>query len=228
MRVREGCAMHVRAMQMADTGAVRRLFRETIALGRPLPFPSVALDRYEALCLDWYLRPERLRDHAVLVDDTDQAQGYALVCGDQRAFDRWSRAAGLRWVAAAVWALALRRLGADEARFHRLRLHDGWTSWRRRVDPGLPAHAHLNLARGARGRMHVIALVDHIDTRCAALGLPGWYGEINAPIGRRAGALEAHGVRVVHRVQNRTLSWLANMPIERLTVARPLAQGRTR
>ena len=224
----EGCSMRVRAMRTADTGDVRRLFRDTIALGRPLPFVCTALDRYEALCLDWYLRPERLRDHAVLVDDADHVEGYALVCSDQAAFDRWARVAGLRWAATALWALTIRRLGADEARFHRLRLHDGWTSWRRGVDPGLPAHAHFNLARGARGRMHVMALVDHIDTRCAALGLPGWYGEINAPAGRRAVALEAHGARVVHREHNRTLSWLAGAPIERLTVARSLALATTR
>lgn len=112
-------------MRMADTGDVRRLFRDTIALGRPLPFVCTALERYEALCLDWYLRPE-------------------------------------------------------------------------------------------------------IDARCAALGLPGWYGEINAPTGRRALALEVHGARVVHRAHNHTLSWLAQMPIERLTVARPLALAQTR
>lgn len=219
--------MRVRAMRMADTGDVRRLFRDTIVLGRPLPFVCTALDRYEALCLDWYLSPERLREHAVLVDDADRVQGYALVCGDQAAFNRWQRMAGLRWAAAALWALAMRRLGADEARFHRLRLRDGWTSWRQRVDPGLPAHAHFNIARSARGRMHVVALVDHIDARCAALELPGWYGEINAPAGRRAMALEARGARVVHRVHNRTLSWLAGTPIERLTVARPLARAKT-
>lgn len=220
--------MRVRAMRSDDTDAVRRLFRDTIALGRPLPFRSVALDRYEALCLDWYLAPARLVDHAVLVDDDGRIQGYTLVCCDQPAFVRWSRNAGLRWAAATAAALTTRRFGPDEARFHRLRLADGWNAVRARTDPGLPVHAHINLARGARGRMHMVALVDHIDARCAVRHLSGWFGEINAPAGRRGSALEAHGATVVHRMPNRTLSWLRGVPIERLTVARPLAQARIR
>src|SRR5918995_2368658 len=72
--------MRVRGMRMADAAAVRCLFRDTIALGRPLPFLCVALHRYEALCLAWYLQPERLPDQAVLADDAGRVHGYALVC----------------------------------------------------------------------------------------------------------------------------------------------------
>jgi hypothetical protein len=215
-------------MRMADAAAVRCLFRDTIALGRPLPFFCVALHRYEALCLAWYLQPERLPDQAVLADDAGRVHGYALVCTDQAAYVRWMRSAVLRWAAATTWALATRRLGSGEAQFHRLRLYDGWAAWRDAPRAVLPAHAHLNLARGARGRLHVVALVHHIDARSVAHGLPGWYGEINAPVGRRASALEAYGARVVHRMPNRTLSWLRETPIERLTVARTLALARTR
>jgi hypothetical protein len=42
-------------MDPRDVPAVRGLFRGTIVLGAPLPFPTVGLERYEALCLDWYV-----------------------------------------------------------------------------------------------------------------------------------------------------------------------------
>jgi hypothetical protein len=64
------------------------------------------------------------------------------------------------------------------------------------------------------------ALLDFVDERCRQAGLPGWYGEINAPVGRRASALERVVGPVVHRAPNHTLSWLMDRPVERLTVAR--------
>lgn len=93
--------------------------------------------------------------------------------------------------------------------------------------PPLPAHAHVNLA-AARGRMRALALVEHIDRRCADAGFDGSYGEINAPAGRRAAAIEAHGGVVVSRAPNRTQSWLHRAPVERLTVARRLAHATAR
>lgn len=109
---------------------MRALFRDTVALGRPLPFGSTGVRRYEALCLDWYLHADRLGDHAVLVGDDRRVHGYALVCVDESAFRAWATVAGARWAATTVGALATRRFGADEARFHRLRLIDGWAAWR--------------------------------------------------------------------------------------------------
>jgi hypothetical protein len=215
-------------MGPTDVPAVRQLFRDTVALGRPLPFDLRAWGRYEELCLGWYLQRHRLDDHAVLSDEAGRVRGYALVCCDHAGFVRWSRGAGLRWAASTAAALLTRRFGRDEARFHRLRLLDGWRGLRAGVDPAMPAHAHVNLARDARGRMHVGALVEHIDGRCASRRLPGWFGEINAPAGRRRAALEAYGATVVHRMPNRTLSWLRGTPVERLTVVRPLARARPR
>ena len=123
-------------------------------------------------------------------------------------------------------ALATRRYGPDEARFHRLRLSDGVSSWWARDRPRLAAHAHLNLARQVRGRRHVLALVDHVDARCAAFGIDRWHGEINAPVGRRAAALAAHGGIVTAHGRNHTLSWLRATPIERLTVVRRVPSAR--
>lgn len=224
----QDASVHVRRLRADDVPAVRRLFRDTIAFGRPVPFAFTALDRYEALALAWYLHPDRHPEHAVLVDRDDRVLGYALVCVDQSAYERWARTAALRWTAATALALVSRRYGASEARFHRLRLADGFSAWRDGPPAPLPAHAHCNLDRRARGRLHVKTLVDHIDLRCARNGLPGWFGEINALHGRRAAAFESHGARVVHRMANRTLSWLRAAPIERLTIARPLADARVR
>lgn len=218
----------VRGLRPADTPVVRRLFRATIAFGRPLPFDCTDLARYEALSLGWYLRAGQRGDHAVLVDDDDEVAGYTLVCADQAAYDRWARRAATRWAAGTVARLALRTWSAPEARFHRLRLYDGWQAWRHGIPAPLPAHAHFNLDRRARGRLHVKMFVDHIDARCADRGLPGWFGEINAPRGRRAAAFESHGARVVHRAPNHTLSWLHGAPLDRLTVARPLADAHAR
>lgn len=217
--------LRLRPMRTDDVDDVRRLFRTTIALGRPVPFPFTDVGRYEALALAWYLRPGRHGDHAVLTDAADRVVGYALVCVAQGAYERWARRAAGRWAAVTVGRLARRRYGAAEARFHRLRLYDGWVSWRRGPTAPLPAHAHVNLDPRARGRLHVTRLVDHIDARCAAAGLPGWFGEINARAGRRAAALESHGAHVVHRQPNHTLSWLAGASIERLTVTRRLADA---
>lgn len=218
----------IRPLRSADDAAVRGLFRDTLAFGRPVTFAFSAYRRYEALCLDWYLQPARLREHAVLVDASGRVVGYALVCVEPGAYARWTRLAALRWTATTVAALAARRFAAAEATFHRLRLADGWTTWRHAPDPPQPAHAHINLARSVRGRLHIAKLIAHVDRRCAVAGQPGWYGEINAPPGRRAAALTAHGATVAHRQRNRTLSWLCAREIERMTVNRALAAARTR
>lgn len=60
--------------------------------------------------------------------------------------DGTPRRAGLGWAVQTFAALAVRRHGPDEARFHRLRLADGWRAWRAGDHPPAPAHAHLNLA----------------------------------------------------------------------------------
>jgi len=70
----------------------------------------------------------------------------------------------------------------------------------------------------APGRM----LAEHVDAVLRAKGIDAWYGEVNAPRGRRAAALERWGARVVDRVDNHTFSWLCHMPIERLTIVRPV------
>jgi hypothetical protein len=94
--------------------------------------------------------------------------------------------------------------------------------------PPFPAHAHINVLPHQLARWAGLSLVDSVDERCRRAGLPGWYGEINAPVGKRARALERIVGPIVHRAPNHTLSWLTGRPVERLTVARALPPGGVR
>jgi hypothetical protein len=60
----------------------------------------------------------------------------------------------------------------------------------------------------------------------AAAGFPAWFGEMNARAGRRAAALSRWGAEIVGRQPNRTLTWLAGAPVERLTVLRRVPDRR--
>lgn len=211
----------IRPLRAADLPAVRRLFRDTIALGGPLPFDLPGLAAYEALCLDWYLGPGR--EAAAVLSSGDQVLGYSLVCLDGAAYRRWAVPAALTWAAGAAGRALTGGLRGPAATFVRLRVADGLGAWHGGPPEPAPAHAHVNLARGAR-RGAGFRLVGHIDRTTAAAGLPGWYGEINARAGRRALAVEHRQGHVVHRAHNRTLSWLAGEAVERLTVLRRLAE----
>ena len=207
----------VRPLEPGDDAAVRWLFAQTVGLGRPLPFPVDLFDLYQALCLDWYLGPGR-SDAAVAVDD-HAVSGYALVCTRPADYERWLRRKALGFlVRSGVAALRPSLSG----RFLRLRIVDAWHARRHPISPPMSAHAHLNLAPRARRGPGARMLVEHIDERCRLAGLPGWFGEMNAPAGRRSGALVRLGATVVHRSPNRTLSWLCDTPVERMTVVRTL------
>jgi hypothetical protein len=47
--------MDVRHYTTADEPDVRRIFRHTLSLGRPLPFTLSRMHAYERLCLGWFL-----------------------------------------------------------------------------------------------------------------------------------------------------------------------------
>lgn len=202
----------------SDADAVRRVFRATLGLGHPVPFPLPGIARYEALCLDWYLGPAR--HDAAVVDDDGTVVGYALVCTDATGHSRATREAAVRFTAWAAPRVIAHRLPEPARTFWRLRLLDGWVAWRRSGGPPPPAHAHLNLAAGARGTRTSLELLAHIDDRVRAAGLPAWRGEVNARRGRRRSALERVVGGVVDSVPNRTYSWLAGRPVDRLTVER--------
>lgn len=209
----------VRALTDRDEVELRRLFRETLVMGRPLPFPLHDGGRYESLCLDWYLGSGR--PDAAVVDAGGEIVGFALVCTDQAAYRRWVRARAERY--ALYSALTILRSGPRSpiSRFHRCRLRDGWVMFRG-PGPPFPAHAHINVLPHRLASWAGLSLVNFVDDRCRQAGLPGWYGEINALVGKRASALERIVGPIVHRAPNHTLSWLKGRPVERLTVTRLL------
>ena len=214
--------MTVRALRDGDDAAVRSIFRSTLMLGRPVGFSLPDVDRYEALCLDWYLGAGRA-DAAVL-EDGDAVVGYALVCTHPAAYRTWIRRAAVRFAAATAVGFARGRYPGPAGRFYALRVRDGWALRHAPVPPDI-AQAHVNLRpshrAGRAGRM----LADHIDARVRATGGRAWFGEINAYTGQRAAAIERLGGRVVHRAPNHTMSALLGRPVERLTVVRDLHES---
>lgn len=204
----------VRSLRLGEDDQLRGVFRATVALGRPLEgLPG--LDRYESLCLDWYLHHERER---IRVLDVDGAlHGYVLVGARPEDQRRWVRRAAVRYLVAV--APHLLRPGPD-GRFHRLRVRDGWVL--RSAPAPMPVHVHLNLLPTVRAGRGARLLAAHADQVCRDLGAPGWFGEINAREGHRAAAIRRLGGEVVHRAPNRTLSWLVGAPVERLTAVRRL------
>lgn len=203
----------------ADDAAVHALFRATVAMGRPLPFDHPLLDDYAALCLDWYL--DEGREHVAVIDAAEGVGGYALVCPDTDAYRRWVRRPALRFARRSIAAMARFDASAAARHFLLLRIRDGVTL--RAAPAPRPVHAHLNLAHGMQGTWAGPLLRDYIDAECRRVGAAGWFGEINAKVGRRATALERLVGPVVHREANRTCTWLAGTPIERLTVVRDLS-----
>ena len=209
--------MNTRSLQPGDDREIERIFLETIALGRPLPFACPGIESYMDLCLSWYLGPGR--DDASVLEDCGQVVGYVLVCRDGRAHRQWTRAAGSAWVLRTVRSVLGGRLPADADCFHRLRLRDGWEGLVG-PPPPCPAHLHLNIQAGHRGGSSGRRLLEAGEARFRAAGIQQWYGEVNAPVGRRAGALVRHRGRVVARRPSHTFSWLAGRPIEQLRVTR--------
>jgi len=148
-------AASIRPYRPADAGAVRRIWRSTLALGSPLHFEIADLSAYRRLCLDWYLDQRNLavgRSDAVVVEHAGDVTGYLLACLDEAHFGRWQRRAAIRWMIGA--ATDYPRLGDDARAFVRLRIIDGWHSFRTgqtsrsafaMADGVFPAHMHFNL-----------------------------------------------------------------------------------
>ena len=213
--------MKTRPLWQSDEAVVRSIFRETLFLGREVPAHWSDLAAYERLCLGWFLGRGRI-DAAVLEDDDGLVAGYVLVCVDPRHLHRWEKRAGARFFLRVGPGLVAGRYEEEAARFYKRRIQDGWDLWRR--SPSLPGLGivHMNMRPAVRASSAGRLLADHADRRVRAAGLGGWYGEINAPAGTRARALERLGGEVVHRGANRTLTAAMGVPVERLTVVRRL------
>ncbi len=207
-----------RPLSPGDDEVVRQIFWSTFRLGQRLGGVP-RMRRYEDLCLGWYLGPERR--HVRLLVDGERAVGYVLVGTRGADHARWTRRRAVEFGLWAVAGLALGRHPPDAVRFLRLRLTDGWAL--RRAPRPMPVHVHLNLLTTARGGVGRRKLLAHVDDVCRGVASPGWFGEINAVVGRRTGALERLGGQIVHRAPNRTLTAIVGRPVERLTIVRQVA-----
>jgi hypothetical protein len=205
----------------ADDAAIASLFRDTLMLGRPIPFALDRADRYRDLCLRWYLTVGR-SDAGVALDDTGRIAGYALVCTDQVHHDRWTSRRAASFVAGTLWQLAIYGMERESRVFYAARARDARELRTVREAPPMPVHAHLNVARTARSGSIAAALRDHIDDRCARQGSVGWWAEMNAPRGRRERALDRLGIEVIRRTENATLTAAMGEPVDRLTIVRRL------
>lgn len=208
----------VRPLRDTDDAAVREIFWSTLSLGQPVA-GIAALDAYADLCLDWYLGPDRAS--AAVLDVDGEVGGYVLVGTKPEQHRRWTRRRALSFGGRTCLQLLGGRHAPPASRFLWLRLRDGWEL--RRAPAPAPAHAHMNLVRGVRTGSAAVLLRDHVDDVARRAGSPAWYGEINAPAGRRETALRRLGFDVVAQAPNRTLSWLTGTPVERLTVVREVA-----
>jgi len=215
-----GAPSVLRGLRPGDDDAIRRLFRDTLALGRPLPFDLPDMDAYERLSLDWFLGPGR--GAAAVLEAEGAVIGYTLVALDHDAYRRWAVPHAVAWGARTAVQLALGHGSPRARRFTWLRLVDGVVNWREAPPPPQPALMHFNVARDARALDAGVRLAAHVNEVCRVAGVGGWYGEVNARVGRRAAAFEQFGGRIVGRVPNRTMTWLAGRPIERLTVMREI------
>ena len=212
-------AARLRLARDADHAAIARIFDATVLLGRSLPLARIDHAAYRALCLDWYLE----HGTAIVVDEDDEVRGYLLACLDQDAHARWVRRAALSWFGHELGRAVAGHLDAPARRFVALRALDGWRTWRSAPPPPHGAHAHVNLDASVRGANVGHRLAARMDELVTDAGLDGWFGEVNVPAGTSLAAFVRAGARIVHLQRNATLSWLAGVPIERATIARPLA-----
>lgn len=206
---------------------VRRLFTATVMMGVPAGHDIVCFGWYEHVCLDWYLSAGR-RHAAVVVDDADDAVvGYALMCADERSFNRWTSRAIGRTAAVVLWKLVTGRLDRRSIAFWWQRTRDAVELRRRHAQPPARAHAHMNVRAGNRSGGASLRLLAFLDECAVAAGEPRWYGEINTFDESRVRALQRLGLDVVHRSPNMTLSRYFGRPVERLTVVRDVQRSST-
>ena len=219
-RAGAGRRVRIRPLRSGEQDEVRRIFRATLLLGKPLPFDDRTLASYERLCLDWYLK----RGTVLVADVNGDVRGYLLACLDQPGYERWSRRRAASWGLRAGVRIAVGACRGPARRFAWLRIRDGLATVRGAPAAPLPAHAHLNLEPEIRAGTTGHRLAVAMDELVAAAGLPGWFGEMNVPPGRSLAAIERAGARATHRQPNLTFSWLLAEPVDRVTIVRALAR----
>jgi hypothetical protein len=201
---------------------IRKLFRDTLLMGKPLGFRLDEADLYERLSIDWYfthaphLGAVAIRDNEVV--------GYALVCTEPEQYEEWLRAIVWKITRRVFLRLVTFRLSAPSRQFYRLRFLDSFTVWksRKRLPLDVGAHVHMNIREGSRSGSVALALLGHIDTVCREQNVTSWIGEVNATLGSRERALARVLGEIVAIEPNRTFSALLGLHVNRLTVRRDL------
>lgn len=213
-------AVTVRNLRPSDDAIICELFGSTMLLGAAPPKEIILFDAYVHTCLGWYLTEGRRL--ASVAEQNGRVVGYALVCDNPDRQARWSAARAALLAVRVIARLVTGRLDATSRRFYRARFNDARVLWRAGRRPVMSMHVHLNVTAECRTGVVALALRAHADRVANDLERPGWYGEINALVGRRASALERLGMRVISRSPNLTLTELIGAPVERLTVVRLL------
>ena len=213
-----------RPYRPVDRDAVVAVFHATLVLGRRLPFRLAGAHEYAELSLGWFLDAEL--DRAAVWDDGERVVGYALAAADLDGLARAQRR-GARALAGVLGRrVAARRLDSDSRRFWMARGRDALALARRSGREPARFVGHLNLLSAHRAGVAGRRLVEHIDRECAVAGHDRWYGEVNAPAGRRRGAIRRYGMDVAWREPNHTLTRLVGEPVERLVTVRVLDRAR--
>lgn len=214
---------HIRLEPLGQyESAVRRLFQETILMGKPLGFPLDEIGLYEELSLSWYIT-NAAHLGAVAIRD-DEVVGYALVCTDPVAYDEWLAKIVKKLTRRVFIRLITFCLSARSRKFYRLRFLDSLTVWksRKRLPLDVGAHVHMNIKEGERSGAVALALLGHIDHVCRDQSVVSWIGEINASLGSRERALARVLGEIIAIEPNRTFTDLVGHPVNRLTVRRDL------
>jgi hypothetical protein len=203
---------------------VRRIFRATLIVGKPMSANLINFDLYESMCLDWYLIHEPA-NAAVVLDENHCVLGYALVCLETETYERWLKAKAYKVARKNFIALLLGRMSKVDRQFYSRRFLDSFTVAlsRSKADIHSEPHAHLNIVPGSRTGGTALTLLEHIDTVCRKSGSNSWVGEVNAMGNKRSKALVRVVGQVIDSKKNRTASHFAGTEVNRLTVRRTLA-----
>jgi hypothetical protein len=201
---------------------IRDLFRQTFFLGTPVDSEIRHFQYYEDLCLSWYLLHDKQGSVVVIDTESDQVVGYALLCLDPDAYQRWVNRHARRLCIRVMASFVSRRLTATDKAFYWNRALDSLTVVRSRSRTSSSAvpHVHMNLKSDARAGRPALMLLSHVDGACAQAGFDSWVGEINAIEGSRHKAVRRLIGDIEDVVVNRTASYFLNSRVVRMTVRR--------
>lgn len=209
----------LRTLRRSDDSVVAAIFLQTQFLGRPLPFELDGAMPFASLAVGWYLEHGRA-DSVVAVDVDGVPVGYGLVCVDPVGHGRWLRRQAAATTLRLLASTAVGKVGPQSRAFYRSRLRDAVHLARHGARIEGFGHAHVNVLAAHRSGSAARVIRDHVDQRCRAAGLGGWFGEINALPGQRRGALARVAGELIDSSPNYTLTSLTGVPVQRLTVVR--------